>query len=174
MNIWNEYNYILYQKQNKSNLWSEASTRLVSLSLCFSPFCSTALDSTEDREIMREKVLLFWLQSWCHPVFTLSEMLSSIALGCLSVSRGAIFSTSSPVIHPDGCKAALLQNMSRAGEEEVGVESGKGQRPKTSPRSSFCSHMLWHPSQAAWNIKTGCQAATNKRANLFWNVFVYF
>lgn len=143
-----------------------------SLSLCFSPFCSTAL--VKDGEITREVVLLSWLQSWCHPASTLSEMLSSIALGCRCVSRGAIFSPSSPVIRPDGCKAALLQNMSRAGEEEVGVESGKGQRPKTSPRFSSCSHMLWHPSGAVWNIKTGCQAATNERANLFWNVFVYF
>lgn len=52
-------------------------------------------------------------------------MLSAVALGCLRSSLGVTLSPSSPVIDPDGCKAALLQNMSRAGEKEVGVDSGK-------------------------------------------------
>lgn len=90
------------------------------------------------------------------------------------LSHGAIFNPSSPVICPDGCKAALLQNMSRAGEEEVGVESGKGQRPKTSSSTSSCSHMLWHRSHAAGTLKQVVKPPPTKRTNLFWNVFVYF
>lgn len=124
------------------------------------------------REITREKRLLFLLWTWCHPVFTLSEMLFTLCCHC--GSHGAIFNPSSPVIGPDGCKAALLQNMSRAGEEEVGVESGKGQRPKTSPCTSSPSHTLWHPSHAAGTLKQVVKPPPTKRANLLWNVFVYF
>lgn len=40
----------------------------------------------------------------------------------------------------------------------------KGQRPKTLSRTSSCFHGLWHPGHAAWNIKTGCQAATNEKS----------
>lgn len=103
-----------------------------------------------------------------------SKMLSTIALSCHCRSQGAIFSPSCPVMSPDGCRAALLQNMSRAGEEEVGVESGKGQRPKSSPHVSSCSHTLWHPSHAAGALKQVVKPPPTKRSNLFWNVFVYF
>lgn len=94
----------------------------------------------------------------------LSEMLSTVALSCRSASRGAIFNPSSPLIGPDGCKAALLPNMSRAGEEEVGVESGKRAMSK-----NIALHVLLFPhavtSQSCrWNIKTGCQAATNGKS----------
>lgn len=40
----------------------------------------------------------------------------------------------------------------------------KGQRPKTLSRTSSCFHGLWHPGHAAWNIKTGCHAATNEKS----------
>lgn len=56
--------------------------------------------------------------------------------GCHCASRRAASRPSWPVPGRDGCKAALLRNMSRAGEEEVGVESRKGQRRKASPRVS--------------------------------------
>lgn len=66
------------------------------------------------------------------------DAVDHLSVGCHHGSRGAIFNPSLPVIGPDGCKAALLQNMSRAGEEEVGVESGKGQRRKILPYTSSC------------------------------------
>lgn len=96
----------------------------------------------QKRDHKREGFCCFCLGLNVIPFFTLSEMLSTIALGCRCGSSSATLSPSSPVIGPDGCKAALLQNMSRAGEEEVGVESGKGQRPKPSPYTSSLSHTL--------------------------------
>ncbi|KAI9520831.1 Ubiquitin carboxyl-terminal hydrolase 45 [Dissostichus eleginoides] len=72
----------------------------------------------ESRVLNSQAYLLFYEE--------LLEMLSTTtAVGCRPGSSGAIFNPSSLVIGHDGCKAALLQNMSRAGEEEVGVESGK-------------------------------------------------
>ena len=99
--------------------------------------------------------------------FTQSETLSTVALGCHCRSQGAIFSPSRPVIGRDGCIAALLQNMSRAGEGEVGVESRKGQRPRPSPYMSSCSHTLWHPSHAAGALKQVVTTATNKEIKSF-------
>lgn len=113
----------------------------------------------------REKVLLFLLlDSDVIPFFTPSETLSTIALGCRWGSRGAIFNPSSTVIGPDVCKAALLQNMSRAGEEEVGVDSGKRATSK-----NIALHVLLLPhavtsQSCCWNVKTGCQAATNRKS----------
>lgn len=40
----------------------------------------------------------------------------------------------------------------------------KGQRPKTLSHTSSRFHRLWHPDHAAWDIKTGCQAATNEKS----------
>lgn len=73
---------------------------------------------------------------------TLSEMSLTTSLCCHTVSHGATLDPSQPVIGPDRCKGPLLQNMSQTGEEEVGVESGKGQRRETSRHMSFCSHTL--------------------------------
>ncbi|KAK5862739.1 hypothetical protein PBY51_018107 [Eleginops maclovinus] len=67
-------------------------------------------------------------------------MLSTTAVGCRPGSGCAIFNPSSPLIRHDGCKAALLQNMSRAGEEEVGVESGKRATSK-----NIALHVLLFP-----------------------------
>ncbi len=166
IHVWNEYNYIYCIKINL--IYELNILRDSSFSSCVSILCS----STGRRGIAREKVLLFPLWTQCHPVF--SEMLLTVALGCRCGSGCAIFSPSSPVIGPDGCKAALLQNMSRAGEEEVGVESGKGQRPKTSPSTSSRCHTLWHPRHAAGTFKPVVKPPPTKRANLLWNVFVYF
>lgn len=87
----------------------------------------------------------------------------TIALGCRCGSGGAIFSPSSPVISPDGCKAALLQNMSRAGEEEVGVDSGKRATSKNIAfHVAFLPHAVTSQS-CCLNIKTGCHAATKRK-----------
>lgn len=51
---------------------------------------------------------------------------------------------------------------------------GKGQRPKTSPCTSSCSHTLWHRSHAAWTLKQVVKPPPTERANLLWNVFFYF
>lgn len=135
--------------------WKFHRTRL---SLCFlMPYLYNSTTRTE-----------ITIDFWCHHVFTLSEMLCTIALCCCHcVSHGAIFSPSLPVIDPDGCKAALLLNMSRAGEEEVGVESGKGQRPKKSPYTSSCPHMLWHSSHAAWTLEQVVKPPPFKKSKSF-------
>lgn len=97
-------------------------------------------------------------------------MSSTIALCCHCVSHGAIFNPSLPVIGPDGCKAALLQNMSRAGEEEVGVESGKGQRPKNALHVLFSPHAVTSKSCCS-NIKTH-QDATKENEQIFSEMYL--
>lgn len=156
-----------YCKKNKSNLWTEYSKRLIFLFACQPLLCN-------NRETTREKVLFFLLWTWCHPVFTLKRDVvhrrSRLSLWIPWCHIQPIFASD----QPDGCKAALLQNMSRAGEEEVGVEAGKGQRPKTSPYTSSRSRTLWHPNHAAGTLKQVVKPPPTKRANLLWNVFVYF
>lgn len=137
-----------------NNLWIEYSTRLVFF------YMLAALGQQQERRFC---CFCFW-DSDVIPFFTPSETLSTIALGCRWGSRGAIFNPSSPVIGPDGCKAALLQNMSRAGEEEVGVDSGKRATSK-----NIALHVLLLPQavtsqSCCWNVKTGCQAATNRKS----------
>lgn len=120
--------------------------------------------------LVTARVKLKWFCCFCCGLsvilsLALSEALCGVALGCLSGSRGATLGPSSPVISPDGCKAALLQNMSRGWWRGGGCgNGGKGQRPKTLSHTSSRFHGLWHPAHAAWNIKTGCQAATNEKS----------
>lgn len=152
--------------KNKPNLWTVYSTIFsFFILLCYSS--SSRKEITIDLMFSAAKLVSCWvlflgflgvflLQARCR------RQSPSSYLGCHCGSRGATFSQSSPVIGRDGCKAALLQNMSGAGEKEVGVESGKRATSKdirparslTPTRSDIPAVRLEH--------RTCCQAATKQ------------
>lgn len=71
------------------------------------------------------------------------------------------------MIGPDGCKAALLQNMSRAGEEEVGVETGKkGNVQKHCLARHLVSTGCDIPVMPPGTLKQVVKPPPTKRANL--------
>lgn len=110
-------------------------------------------------------ILLFLSRARCHP---------------LSHSkRGVVWRRSRLSLHIPRCHTWPVFTSDRpwrvqssaASEHVAGWWRGggcgnweKGQRPKTLSRTSSCFHGLWHPGHAAWNIKTGCQAATNEKS----------
>ncbi len=157
INIWNEYNYILYQ--NKSNLSTEYSTRLLSLFVLASHvqqhkqkrdhkrecFVVSALDLmsscfySEGDVVHHRSRLSPWIP-WCHiqPIFTGDRpwrvQSSTASEHVASWWRGG------------GCGIRK-----RATSKNIALHVLSFQRAVTS-------------ESRRWNIKTGCQAATNKKS----------
>lgn len=137
LNIWSAFNKIVYQELNKSNLWRSGTSALIALFQFLQLWAQQRvfLCCAFPRWSARHLALAWDAADGC------SRLSLRVPWCCL------------PVIHPDRCKAALLGNMSRAGEEEVGVEAGKGQQPKMSPCVASRYHTLWHPSHFAGTLK---------------------
>lgn len=104
-------------------------------------------------------------QTRCHPLFRSQQDVVHVALGCRRGSGCAMFNQSSPVIGPDRCKAALLSE--HVASWWRGGGCGIGRKRATS--KNIALHVLSFPHavtsrSCCWNVKTGCQAATNRKS----------
>lgn len=122
---------------------------------------------------------LLWQRDWNEEWFLRLLLWTSVSSSFSLQARRRPASLSAVSPHPavpqsarlhqwsalTGAKQRCFRTCRGAGEEEVGVEMGeKGQRPKTLSHTSSRFHRRWHPGHAAWNVKTGCQAATNEKS----------
>lgn len=144
--------------QNKSNLWTEYSTRLIFLFTSRPLLCS----STGRREITGEKVFVVSALDLMSPCFysqrDVVHSLLSLRIPWCHIQ--AVFT---------GDRARRVQS-STASEHVASWWRGGGCGiRKRATSKSIALHVLSFPhavtpESCCWNIKTGCQAATNKKS----------
>lgn len=158
-----------YCIKNKINLIYEVNIlQDSSLSLCFRPSCSTAL--AEERSQGKRFCCLELMSSCFYSKWDVVEHRSRLSLCIPWCHIQPIFAGDPPWRVQSSTASEHVASWWRGG--------GCGIRKRaTSKNIALCVLLFPHAvtsESRCWNIKTGCQAATNKRANLFWNVFVYF